>query len=147
MNDLQKVPCGKCGVMILPNTAESNDGNCVPCNEGRRRHESVKAPEIKSGRHADWMCIEAKIDQDTKDYIDYEYMVGVWDKDPRFRSRSFKVATSHGLMRIYKNDNHMEILIDVPEDEMHKCVERIYGKICKDAKSGDWPEETVYACG
>lgn len=33
---MAKVPCQKCGVLILPATAERNGGVCVPCKNGTR---------------------------------------------------------------------------------------------------------------
>ena len=32
----QKVACKKCGVLILPTTANKNDGLCIPCKKGYR---------------------------------------------------------------------------------------------------------------
>ncbi len=31
-----KVPCGECGKLILPTTAERNSGKCIPCAKGYR---------------------------------------------------------------------------------------------------------------
>ena len=33
---VQKVPCRNCGAMILPRTADKNDGLCMPCSRGER---------------------------------------------------------------------------------------------------------------
>jgi len=33
---MEKVPCSKCGVSILPATASRNDGACMPCANGIR---------------------------------------------------------------------------------------------------------------
>lgn len=33
---MEKVPCAKCGVSILPATAARNDGECMPCVNGIR---------------------------------------------------------------------------------------------------------------
>lgn len=33
---MQKIPCTKCGALILPGTAQKNGGVCMPCNTGTR---------------------------------------------------------------------------------------------------------------
>lgn len=33
---VEKVPCNSCGKLILPTTAEKNDGLCMPCKNGYR---------------------------------------------------------------------------------------------------------------
>lgn len=37
---MSRLPCGECGVAILPATAERNGGLCVPCTNGTR--ESIE---------------------------------------------------------------------------------------------------------
>lgn len=34
---MEKVPCKKCNTLILPTTAEMNDGVCMPCKQGIRQ--------------------------------------------------------------------------------------------------------------
>ena len=34
----EKIPCVKCGAMILPATAERTGGVCMPCNQGIRQN-------------------------------------------------------------------------------------------------------------
>ncbi|MCC5849529.1 MAG: DUF4375 domain-containing protein [Verrucomicrobia bacterium] len=37
----EKIPCTKCGALILPETAERTEGLCMPCKQGNR--ESIEA--------------------------------------------------------------------------------------------------------
>ncbi len=51
---IQKVPCRKCGAMILPVTAERTGGLCMVCKMGRTRRQSE--PSVESTY---WSHIEA----------------------------------------------------------------------------------------
>lgn len=33
---MNKIPCARCGVLILPTTAQTNEGLCIPCKRGNR---------------------------------------------------------------------------------------------------------------
>lgn len=44
---MSKVPCKRCGAMILPETAERTDGQCMPCKKGLRQmweHQEANRP-------------------------------------------------------------------------------------------------------
>ena len=44
----EKVECIKCGVFILPTTANRNDGLCVPCRQGYR--EQIEESKARNAR-------------------------------------------------------------------------------------------------
>lgn len=43
---MSKVPCARCGVMILPATAARNCGRCIPCSNGTR--ENIDASRVRA---------------------------------------------------------------------------------------------------
>jgi hypothetical protein len=42
--DNEKIPCVRCGAMILPVTARLNDGLCMPCKNGVREPDGSRTP-------------------------------------------------------------------------------------------------------
>ncbi len=87
---VQKVPCQKCGALILPTTAESTGGLCIPCQQGTR--ESIEAakeyyrqfrdynPQVELWRYLDKLAEKdipslSKLTPEQKTY----YTVGIFD--------------------------------------------------------------------
>lgn len=50
---MSKIPCQKCGVLILPSTAERNEGLCMPCKSGTRESIERSKTYYKEQRELD----------------------------------------------------------------------------------------------
>ena len=139
-----KTNCAKCDVQILAATAERTGGLCVPCSEGRRVHRATRNYEREPGRSVDSMCIAIIRDKQTEDHADYFFEADVWDKDPRFTSRSMKVGTSRGLMRLHKESGEIELLQSMPEDDEDRRFRRAATRLRKHWEAGEIPEATQF---
>ena len=90
----EKVPCKECQAMILPSTAEKNDGLCLPCKNGYREsieqgkeyREREKELDRTCPFRAKWREVEGKVidadgelillDEDEKLYYSVQIMIG-----------------------------------------------------------------------
>jgi hypothetical protein len=142
-----KTICAKCGYEMLARTAERTGGLCVPCSEGRKVDRTPRDCEQKLGRSLDWMCIGILLDNDKSEYADYFFEADVWDKDPRFKSRSMRVGTNRGLMRLHKDSGEIELLQAMPEDHDEKRFRSAAAKLKKHWEAGEIPKATQFACG
>ncbi len=142
-----KARCTKCGYEILATTAERNGGLCTPGSEGRRVDRTPRDHEQKPGRSVDWMCIGILLDKDKSEHADYFFEAVVWDKDPRFKSRSMKVGLNRGLMRLHKDTGEIELLQPMPEDDDNRRFKRAATKLVKHWEAGEIPKVTQFACG
>jgi hypothetical protein len=93
------------------------------------------------------MLIEIVLDQEKNDYADYFFECGVWDKDPRYQSRTIKVGKNRGLIRLHKGSGEIELLQPMPEDANEQIFVRAACKIKQHWEAGEIPESTMYACG
>ena len=93
------------------------------------------------------MCIGIIKDSQTKDYADYFFEADVWDKDPRYTSRSMRVGTNRGLMRLYKESGQIELLQPMPEDVDDRRFSRAAAKLREHWEAGEIPEATQFASG
>lgn len=132
---------------MLAATAERTGGLCVPCSEGRRVDRTPRDHEVRPGRSVDWMCIGILLDKEKPDYADYFFESSVWDKDPRFKSRSMKVGVNRGLMRLNKGSGTIELLQPMPEDRDEERFRRAATKLKKHWEAGEIPKATQFACG
>ncbi len=128
-------------------TAERTGGLCVPCKEGRRVERKRTLHEVKPGRNVDGMSILIEKDAETSEHADYFFTADVWDKDPRFKSRSMIVGQSKGLFRIRKKDGEIELLAPMPEDTGSRRFHRAANTVRKAWESGELPERTSFQCG
>jgi hypothetical protein len=142
-----KATCAKCGYEMLATTAERNGGLCVPCSEGRIVDRTPRANERKPGRSVDWMCIGIILDKQTAEHADYFFESHVWDKDPRFKSRTMRVGTNRGLMRLDKESGEIELLQPMPEDHDNNRFNRASTKLKKHWDAGEIPKATQFTCG
>ena len=101
----------------------------------------------KPGRSLDWMCIGILLDKDKSEYSDYFFEADVWDKDPRFKSRSMRVGTNRGLMRLHKDSGEIELLQAMPEDHDKKRFKSAATKLKTHWEAGEIPKATQFACG
>ena len=142
-----KTICAKCGYEMLATTAERTGGLCVPCSEGRKVDRTARDHMQKPGRSLDWMCIGILLDKDKSEYSDYFFEADVWDKDPRFKSRSMRVGTNRGLMRLHKDSGEIELLQAMPEDHDKKRFKSAATKLKTHWEAGEIPKATQFACG
>lgn len=64
----ERVPCTSCGAAILPETAQKNDGLCMPCKTGYRRHiddtkrrRALEREYEKSAERKYWLQLVARV--------------------------------------------------------------------------------------
>lgn len=142
-----KAICAKCGYEMLATTAERKGGLCTPCSEGRKVDRTPRDHERKPGRSVDWQCIGILLDKDKSEYADYFFEADVWDKDPRFKSRSMKVGLNRGLMRLHKDSGEIDLLQPMPEDNDNRRFRSAAMKLKKHWQAGEIPKATQLACG
>jgi len=62
MSDSEKILCLDCGAMILPSTAEKNNGLCMPCKSGIRASIEEKKKELELAKFSpaepEFICLE-----------------------------------------------------------------------------------------
>ena len=131
----------------MPATAERYEGLCAPCGTGGRVDPIPRDHEVKPGRRLDWMCILLVLNKEKEGFADYFFETDVWDKDPRFMSRSMKVGTNRGLLRLNKESGQIELLQPMPEDDREQIFSRAARKIKQHWDNDELPEKTMYASG
>lgn len=52
----EKIPCTKCGALVLPSTAERTGGLCMPCKSGNRENIERGKEYYKKQRELDKTC-------------------------------------------------------------------------------------------
>lgn len=72
---MQKLPCIECGALILPTTAESTGGKCMPCKQGIRKSMEASRAYYERQKEYDpfrelWISLvkRSSHDQDLKDW-------------------------------------------------------------------------------
>lgn len=98
-------------------------------------------------RRLDWMCVDIEKDSETEDEAHYFFTTTIWDKDPRFASRSMFVGVTRGLLAIRKESGEIALLHPMREDDNEKIFRRACQKIGQHWKSGELPDRTSYICG
>ena len=62
MSEIEKISCAECGTMILPSTAEKNNGLCMPCKSGIRASIEKRKIELAQAKEAppepEFICLE-----------------------------------------------------------------------------------------
>lgn len=102
---------------------------------------------MKPGRRLDRMCIPIEKYAETQNHVDYFYCSSVWDKDPRFESRSIMIGENRGLLRITKEDGQIQVLYPMFEDDDGRVLERAIHVLSKHWKAGEYPAKTMFASG
>jgi hypothetical protein len=139
-----KTHCRKCQAEILERTAQRNGGLCMRC---RYPVPVMPAQEVKPGRHVDSMLIDLRRDVETEDYADYFFACTVFDKDPRFRTRSMIVGNNVGLLRITEATGQIELLRPMAEDEGNHRYMKAASTVARHWREGKLPEFAIYASG
>jgi hypothetical protein len=93
------------------------------------------------------MCLLIEKGKEMQAFADYFFIATVWDKDPRFRSRSMIVGETRGLLRLDKQTGAMELLYPMPEDKDERRFRSACAVLRRHWQDGELPEKTMFACG
>ena len=95
----------------------------------------------------DRQCIGILLATEKDSHADYFFEANVWDKDPRFRSRSMIVGINRGLMRLHKRAGDIELIQAMPEDTDNRRFQRAASRLRQHWENNELPRATQFACG
>jgi len=120
---------------------------CIPCQEDR----SLFSDPAKNIRHfakrLDHQLIDIERITDKSSFAEYAVTTKVSDNDPRFRSRSIRVGTATGYIRLYKETGNFEVIYPVPGDDKGSIIKRAESVLRKAHIKNEYPIKTCYTSG
>lgn len=98
--------------------------------------------------YVDAMYFRIFKEAETAETVDYAFKARMYGPDPQRPHRNMDMGEARGLLRIDKHSLDVSLVSPMWGDESRRRFLASAAKVLKDYRqSGQWPEETHFACG
>lgn len=120
---------------------------CIPCRENRSLFNVPDKNIRHFSKRLDHQLIDIERVSDKSDFAEYAVTTKVSDHDPRYRSRSIRVGSATGYIRLYKETGSFEVIYPVPGDDKGSIIKRAESVLLKAHLKNEYPVKTCFASG